>query len=154
MPYTVTDCGLELICPLPWKQTDGGRSRYFKGKDAGDCVTRAIAIAADLDYKYVYDKCAEIEYKRTGKRSARNGVLTQDPLFKQMMRDLGFFWTPTMKIGSGCKVHLRPDELPSGRLVCNLSKHSVAVIEGVVYDTHDCTRGGTRCVYGYWRLGR
>jgi len=80
-------------------------------------------------------------------------VLVQDPLFKQMMRDLGFYWTATLKIGSGCKVHLRSDVLPSGRLVCNLSKHSVAVIEGVVHDTYDCTRGGTRCVYGYWRLG-
>jgi hypothetical protein len=24
------------------------------------------------------------------------------------------------------------------------------VIDGVLHDTHDCTRGGTRCVYGYW----
>lgn len=33
---------------------DGGRSRYFKG-DAGDCVTRAIAIALNTDYKLIYD---------------------------------------------------------------------------------------------------
>jgi hypothetical protein len=25
------------------------------------------------------------------------------------------------------------------------------VIDGVIHDTHDCSRGGTRCVYGYWR---
>ena len=29
---------------------DGGRDKYFKGT-TGDCVTRAIAIACDLDYK-------------------------------------------------------------------------------------------------------
>ena len=68
------------------------------------------------------------------------------------MTELGFVWTPTMQIGSGCQVHLTADELPSGRLVCNVSKHQVAVIDGVIYDTHDCSRKGTRCVYGYWRL--
>ena len=33
---------------------DGGRSKYFKG-DADDCVTRAIAIALNTDYKLIYD---------------------------------------------------------------------------------------------------
>jgi hypothetical protein len=27
-----------------------------------------------------------------------------------------------------------------------------AVIDGVIYDTPDCSRGGTRCVYGYFSL--
>jgi hypothetical protein len=35
-------------------ENDGGRSLYFKG-EAGDCVTRSIAIASGLDYKFVYD---------------------------------------------------------------------------------------------------
>jgi len=26
----------------------------------------------------------------------------------------------------------------------------VAVIDGVINDTYDCSREGTRCVYGYW----
>ena len=56
-----------------------------------------------------------------------------------------------MQIGSGCTVHLRGDELPSGRLVVSVSKHLTAVIYGVIHDTHDCSRGETRCVYGYWQ---
>jgi|SRR5262245_25045412 len=28
----------------------------------------------------------------------------------------------------------------------------VAVIDGVIHDTHDCSRDGTRCVYGYFSL--
>ena len=56
-----------------------------------------------------------------------------------------------MFIGSGCKVHLRNDELPAGRLIVCLSRHYTAVIDGVIHDTHDPSRGGTRCVYGYWR---
>ena len=55
-----------------------------------------------------------------------------------------------MAIGSGCTVHLRADELPPGRLIVGVSRHTTAVINGVVHDTHDPTRGGTRCVYGYW----
>ena len=56
-----------------------------------------------------------------------------------------------MQIGSGCTVHLRADELPPGRLVVSVSKHLTAVIDGVIHDTHDCSRRGTRCVYGYWQ---
>jgi hypothetical protein len=42
-----------------------------------------------------------------------------------------------MQIGSGCTVHLRADELPSGRLVVSVSKHLTAVIDGVIHDAHD-----------------
>jgi len=36
------------------------------------------------------------------------------------------------------------------RLILSLSKHLAAMVDGVVHDTHDPSRGGTRCVYGYW----
>jgi hypothetical protein len=55
-----------------------------------------------------------------------------------------------MGIGTGCKVHLRDGELPMGRLIVKVSKHVVAVIDGVINDTHDPSRNGTRCVYGYY----
>lgn len=37
---------------------DGGRSHYFKGR-AGDCATRAMSIALELDYKLCYDELAK-----------------------------------------------------------------------------------------------
>ncbi|MGH2478016.1 MAG: hypothetical protein ACRDIL_22445 [Candidatus Limnocylindrales bacterium] len=58
-----------------------------------------------------------------------------------------------MAIGSGWRVHLRADELPAGWLIVQLSGHVTAVIDGVVHDTHDPSRHGTRCVYGYWTRG-
>ena len=139
---------------------DGGRAAAgYKGK-AGDCVARAIAIAAGRPYGEVYDALAngngeQRATKRTGKRprSARNGINVRRQWFKDYMASLGFVWHPTMQIGSGCKVHLRADELPPGRLVVMLSKHSAAVIDGILHDTHDCSRDGTRCVYGYWQPG-
>lgn len=146
---------------LPWVGDDGGRAAAgFRGQ-ASDCVARSIAIAAQLPYQQVYDALAagNAGQRRTkrhpgtsGQRTARNGISTSRKWFKDYMADLGFRWVPTMQIGSGCVVHLATGELPAGRLVTSLSKHMAAVIDGVVHDTHDPTRGGTRCVYGYWIL--
>lgn len=48
--------------------SDGGRSKYFKGK-AGDCVCRAICNATGKDYKEIYDFINELSQReRTGKR--------------------------------------------------------------------------------------
>ena len=132
---------------MDWVYDDGGRSHYFKG-DAGDCVCRAIAIATEQDYKRVYDDLAALNKKRYGKKSARNGVNRND--IKKYMASLGWQWHATMGIGTGCTTHLKKSELPRGRIVCSLSRHMVAVVDGVLHDTYDSTRGGTRCVYGYW----
>jgi hypothetical protein len=88
----------------------------------------------------------------TGKRSADNGVNVSRKWFKDYMTSLGFVWVPTMAIGQGTKVHLKNGELPArGRLVVQLSRHMCAVVNGVVHDTYNPDREGTRCVYGYWR---
>ncbi len=146
----------------PYVYDDGGRSRYFKG-EAGDCVVRAISIAAQLDYKQVYDDCALLNLQATersckhrsrARKSARNGMDVKSAAFKAYMCELGFDWTPLMTIGSGCTTHLRPDELPGGRIICSVSRHWVAVINGVIHDTFDSSRDGTRCVYGYWKAVR
>ena len=138
-------------------EDDGGRADAgFKG-EAGDCVCRAVAIASGRGYDTVYNDlacgtAAQRVTKRSGKRaaSARNGINTSRKWFKDYMACRGFLWVPTMTIGSGCKVHLRSAELPTGRLVVMLSRHAAAVIDGVLHDTHDCSREGTRCVYGYY----
>ena len=140
---------------------DGGRAEAgFIGK-TGDCVARAVAIASELPYKEVYDRLAEGNanqrvtkrtrgLKKNGVKTASHGINVTRKWFKDYMKELGFEWVPTMQIGSGCKVHLDEDELPKGRLVCSVSRHSTAVIDGVLNDTYDCSRMGTRCVYGYY----
>lgn len=69
---------------------------------------------------------------------------------RQFLTALGWKWTPTMKIGQGCKIHLRDGELPQGTLIVQVSKHLTTVIDGTIFDTYDPSRNGTRCVYGYW----
>jgi hypothetical protein len=143
---------------------DGGRAAAgYKGQ-ASDCVVRAIAIAAELPYAKVYEDLMEAmrrfgqsKRSRVAKRirdkgaSPREGVY--DEVWKPYVEAMGWRWTPTMQIGSGCKVHLRAGELPGGRVIARVSKHVVAVIDGAIHDTHDCSRRGTRCVYGYFVKG-
>lgn len=167
---------------------DGGRKAAgFTGEKVGDCVARSICITTGLPYTIVYDRLADgnatqrssnrsRRFASHGVRTAAHGIWTTRKWFLDYMAELGFVWTSTMKIGSGCKVHLRDGELPNGRLIAKLSKHYTAVIDGVIYDTHDpqrevhCIRPlssgplkpgewvnengvcsiSRRCVYGYW----
>lgn len=138
---------------MTWIYNDGGRAEAgFKG-ECGDCVTRSIAIAAQLPYRQVYDAlkgCAKHEQPRAGRKrsSVRDGV--KMPTVHRYMCELGWEWVPTMRVGAGCTTHLRAEELPKGRLVVRVTRHITAVIDGVVHDTHDPGREGRRCVYGYW----
>jgi hypothetical protein len=170
---------------MKFQYDDGGRAAAgFKGS-AGDCVTRAIAIAAELPYMEVYEALSKgMGSQRSTKRSkargtARDGISTSRKWFKDYMASIGWTWVPTMGIGTGCKVHLRDGELPMGRIIARVSRHYVAVIDGILHDTHDPSdRGVTiyppnytgtlpkgaewlengngwayapdRCVYGYW----
>ena len=133
---------------------DGGRKDTgFKGS-TGDCVTRSIAIVTGKPYKEVYDALNQLsEFERITKRhkkksNARTGVGRKT--YQKYLESLGYTWIPTMQIGSGCKTHLRSDELPAGRLIVRVTKHITAMIDGVINDTYDCSREGTRCVYGYF----
>lgn len=148
-----------------FKYNDGGRKGAGYRGDAGDCVVRAIAIATNQDYQTVYDELTsrnELFALASGSRSRVAKILRgkknrspRDGNFKEVYRpyleSLGWEWVPTMQIGSGCKVHLRADELPTGRIICRLSRHLTTVINGVINDTYDSSRDGTRCVYGYYR---
>ena len=131
---------------LGYHYTDGGRLEAgFKGR-AGDCFTRAVAIATRRPYREVYDMVSA----ELGKgKSPRDGVPAKI-MHKVLVDRLGWFWTPTMSVGSGCRVHLNATDLPRGRMICRLSRHLCAVVDAVVHDDHDPRRGGSRCVYGYW----
>ena len=153
---------------MDWVFDDGGRAEAgFKGRTR-DCACRAIAIATEKPYKEVYDLINSYgskerltkKRKAKGRSNARTGVWKET--FRKIMTDLGWEWVSTMKIGQGCKVHLRSEELPMGRVVCLLAHHYVAVIDGVIHDTYDPNdrvdfetedyrfMKPDRCVYGYF----
>jgi len=146
---------------LKLKVDDGGRSAAgYKGK-AGDCVVRSIAIVTGMSYQKIYQDLynanenfrisSKTKLARSLKQkndSPRTG--THRVVLKKYLEELGWKWTPTMFIGQGCKVHLKKEELPNGILIVSCSKHITVVKNGVLHDTYDCSRNGTRCVYGYW----
>lgn len=140
---------------MRWVQTDGGRSEAGFTGEARDCVCRSIAVATERPYREVYEAINRLgrkEHASASRRrsSARLGV--QKQTLRRYMAELGWEWVPTMEVGRGCQVHLAAGELPcEGPLVVSLSRHVTAVIDGVIHDTHDPSRNGTRCVYGYWR---
>lgn len=126
----------------------------YTGKVTGNCVARSIAIAADLPYEQV---CADIKAQAkivkaaTGRKveaNPNNGV--ERAVYEPYLKSLGFRWVPTMRVGQGCTTHLTDGEIPNGRIIARLSKHLCAVIDGVINDTFDPQRDGTRCVYGYF----
>ena len=68
---------------MDWVYDDGGRSKYFKAKDVGDCVIRSVAIATGRDYLEVYN---EIKALNKGE-SCRNGTPAKnllDMMLKKM----------------------------------------------------------------------
>ena len=133
---------------------DGGRAAAGYKGTADDCVCRAIAIASGMPYQEVYDalnvlgQAERLSRRRKLKSSARTGV--HKPTIRRYMASIGWTWTPVMFVGQGCTVHLADGELPPGRLVVNVSRHTVAVIDGIARDTSDPSRDGNRCVYGYF----
>ena len=147
---------------MKWIYNDGGRKLAGYKGETGDCVVRSIAIISNLPYQELYDHFFEMNkqyaIQRRGRvakalkknSSPRNGIYKE--IFKPFLeKELKMIWTPTMTIGSGCKVHLKKEELPSGKLIVSVSKHITAVIDGVIHDLSDCSRNETRCVYGYWK---
>jgi len=141
---------------LDFQYNNGGRSEAgIKGK-GNDCVVRAFAIATGKPYEEIsalvesYCKEEKPGKRRRKKSNARTGVHTVTT--RKVAEALGFEWTPTMGIGTGCHVHLRQGEIPDGRIIAKVTRHLCAVIDGTIHDTLDPSRDGTRCVYGYYSL--
>ncbi len=147
--------------------TDGGRWAAGKSGSCGDCVVRAIAIAAKRPYKVVYKECAEMnayylktffpDHPRAGVRTARKGVYTKHAQFLNYMKCMGFVWYPPRRQGKACKIYLDDADIPMGRVIVKLSRHWVAVVDGVMHDTGDPQRKyrmrwPRRRVYGWWKL--
>jgi hypothetical protein len=146
----------------------GGREKYFKADNVGDCVTRAICNATGKDYKEVYDRLNQMAKKESVKRhrghkrsEARNGVFKET--WKRYLAEIGWVHHSTCAIGSRSdKVKFVDGALPNGVLIVQLSKHLTCLKDGVIYDTYDCSKkeyydeygdlvvNDERCVYGYW----
>ena len=126
---------------------DGGRAKAgFKG-DAGDCVTRAIAIAEGRDYAEVRADLMEAtkEWRTTSRsraakrcksNSVRNG--TRAVVYRPYLESRG--WTRKSLVKFGCpeRKYMTPEDVPSGRVMVEMPKHIAAIIDHKLHDNWDC----------------
>jgi hypothetical protein len=146
---------LRVIRPIrrmPWAYDDGGRAAAGFPYQTGDCVVRAIAIASARPYQEVHSELDELAGTFSGSRFAGPSAGTGLPreIFRLYLAQAGWTWHPVMGIGTGCTMHLRAGEVPTGRIIARVSRHLTAIIDGVIRDTFDPSRDGTRCIYGYF----
>lgn len=141
---------------MKFQFNDGGRKDAGYKGTTNDCVVRAISIVTGISYQTVYDEinvmCEKFNRRKRKrlyqKASSREGVFRK--IYHKYLLMHGMQWSACTTIGSGCKVHLKEDELPDGKIICRLSRHLTAVIDKTIHDLHDCSRYGTRQVYGYY----
>ena len=136
---------------------DGGAGRSNHG---GGCVPRAIAIATGRPYRKVYKSLAAATRRYVQRwprshiagwvRRSRHGFDPDHGVYPRIhdpyLASLGWQYTPT----KDQKVRLRADELPPGRLIVQVHRHLVAVIDGVIHDTYDSGQKGRRPVRGFY----
>jgi hypothetical protein len=139
---------------MKWVYDDGGRwEAGYRPRHVGDCVCRAISIATEKPYREVYEalRAANGAIKRPSSLSRRSRGFSPDrgspdQVYRPYLASLGWAWVPI----EGRKVRLSAGELPNGRLIVEVSKHLVAVIDNVIHDTNDCSAHGRRFVRGYF----
>lgn len=135
---------------------DGGRrdallktndSRY--SGNVRDCVARALAIMTERPYTEVWERLAAINQSEGRRHSANNGVFVGRQGFREYAESLGLVYV-SLRDANGFHPMLKDLTLPSGRIVLNVRQHSVAMIDGVLHDTHHCSPHGRVLVRGYW----
>ena len=122
---------------MKWVYHDGGRFAAGYSYHVDDCVCRALSIVTECPYREVQQTLKALDPVNPRGRGGYPKYLTS----------WGFAWFPCPDV-----VHLSAEELPSGRIVVQLEEHLAAVINGVLYDTYDSSRGGTVRIEGYWAL--
>lgn len=105
---------------------------------------RAVAIVDQRSYTEVFDEVEQFRRRCDLQLGALKNWLPR------YMLHLGWEWTPTTFLAEGCTTHLRASELPRGRIVVRISMGVAAVVDRVLHDVSDESRGGRRCVYGWW----
>lgn len=140
---------------FPFKFNDGGRANYYKGR-TGDCVVRAISIALDLDYKFVYssmNKFLKMMKAHTPKHNSRMGI--NRFYHTKFLEQLGWQYLSLSKLGRRYH-HLNKldlSRLPHSVYIIHCEGHLTVIKNGELNDTFDCSRNGKRAVKGIYVKG-
>ena len=119
-----------------------------KGKLVGDCVKRAIAGATGMDY---------MEVARQLNRAKK---ITHCDVFNER-RNIRYYLLevlhttelkfPAVKGTSRMNGKRFSQMFPDGRYILNMAGHLSCCVNGIIYDTWDCS---DKCVYSAYRINR
>ena len=134
---------------MKFKRNDGGRLKAgWKGKNAGDCVPRALAIGLKRDYGAVRKELDALTKEMTGGFSTTTNNGCSVPVYHRFLTEQG--WQPVLVK----KAYLK-DVPQKGVYIAVLSGHITTVVDGVVHDAWDCrksrrTQSGSPKMLGYY----
>lgn len=117
-----------------------------KGKIVGDCVKRAITLAANMDYMTVQRELNR--YKKVTGAKSFNSDYNPHKYVENVLHGVKLSF-PAKKGESRmngekfCKLY------PKGRYILNMANHWTACVDGIIYDIWDCSN---KCVYTAYKI--
>lgn len=138
---------------FPVVYDDGGRAAAgFKTTARGDCFARAVAIATSLDYREAHDAVERLAARAVVRKSDPDRGVYRVYGRWLLEEELGWVWISPFEIAGSVDVRLNPDECPhDGPRIVVVPRHFVALVDGALRDTWDCSNGGRTLIAGYWR---
>lgn len=117
-----------------------------KGLDVGDCVKRAISKTTGMDYMDV--QRALNRYKKVTGAKSFNSDRNCDKYVEEVLKahKLSFPARAGQKRMNGQRFC---ESYSKGHYILRMAGHWTACIDGVIYDTWDCS---DKCVYNAWLI--
>lgn len=113
----------------------------------GDCTIRALSKALDVTWLEAFDKtiplCREFQLMPNYMFFAKSAKKTAEALGLEHHTISNKKGTKRPTVNSFAKDH------PTGRYICKVAHHVVAVVDGKYFDTWDC---GNKSLYGYFEV--
>ena len=125
--------------------------QYFnahpKGKIVGDCVKRAITKATGMDYMEVQRQLNR--YKKVTGASSYNTDYTPHKYVENVLHGVKLSF-PAKEGQKRMTAGTFSEKYAQGKYILNMAKHWSCCVDGIIYDTWDCTE---KCVYTAYRVG-
>ena len=117
-----------------------------KGLIVGDCVKRAITVAAEMDYMQVQRELNK--YKKVTGANKFNAGYNPHKYVENVLNavKLSFPAKKGEHRMNGTRFCLK---YPKGRYILNMANHWSCCVDGVIYDIWDCSN---KCVYTAYKI--
>lgn len=117
-----------------------------KGLIVGDCVKRAITVAAQMDYMEVQRQLNR--YKKVSGASSFNTDYNPHKYVENVLHGVKMSF-PAIKDEPRMNGEKFCMKFPKGRYILNMANHWSCCVDGVIYDTWDCSK---KCVYTAYKI--